>query len=190
HNAANALAALAAARAIGIALPEAAAALEGFAGLRRRFDVVGSAGGVTVIDDFAHNPDKIAATLKTLRAFEGRLLLFFQPHGYGPLKKMGAELVAAFAGNMGGEDILVLTDPVYYGGTVAREVGGADIAQAVNRAGAQALFAASREEAGDMLVSRARPGDRIVVMGARDDTLTTFAEQLSERLRTGASLRA
>src|SRR6185436_16940902 len=76
HNAENALAALAAAEAAGVPLAEAAAALAGFTGLRRRFELVGTAGGVGVIDDFGHNPDKIAATLKTLHAFPGRLLLF------------------------------------------------------------------------------------------------------------------
>ncbi|MGH7125321.1 MAG: Mur ligase family protein, partial [Stellaceae bacterium] len=86
HNVANALAALAAARAAGVSLAEAAEALESFTGLRRRLEVVGAANGVTVIDDFAHNPDKIAATLATLHNFPGRLLVLFQPHGYGPLR--------------------------------------------------------------------------------------------------------
>src|SRR6185437_677547 len=85
HNVANALAALAAVRACGVASDEAAAALASFAGLRRRLELIGVAGGVSVIDDFAHNPDKIAATLATLHAFPGRLLVMFQPHGYGPL---------------------------------------------------------------------------------------------------------
>src|SRR3546814_463485 len=77
HNAENALAALAAVRALGLDLREAAAALSGFTGLRRRFDIVGTRNGVTVIDDFGHNPDKIAATLAPLHAFPGRLLIFF-----------------------------------------------------------------------------------------------------------------
>ena len=66
--------------------PRRPRAIEGFTGLRRRFELVGEAAGVAVIDDFGHNPDKIAATLATLHAFPGRLLLLFQPHGYGPLK--------------------------------------------------------------------------------------------------------
>ena len=60
-------------------------------------ELVGEADGVAVIDDFGHNPDKIAATLDTLHAFPGRLLILFQPHGYGPLKVMRRELVASFA---------------------------------------------------------------------------------------------
>src|SRR5262249_36331939 len=92
HNAMNALAALGAVHALGIPLAEAALSLARFAGLKRRLETVGTAGGVTVIDDFAHNPDKIAATLATLTAQPGRLLIMFQPHGYGPIAKMGEEL--------------------------------------------------------------------------------------------------
>ncbi|MGH6705443.1 MAG: Mur ligase family protein, partial [Sphingomicrobium sp.] len=74
HNAMNALAALGVIHALGLPLGEAAVALARFAGLKRRLETVGTAGGVTVIDDFAHNPDKIAATLATLTAQPGRLL--------------------------------------------------------------------------------------------------------------------
>ncbi|MGB9040883.1 MAG: Mur ligase family protein, partial [Pseudolabrys sp.] len=86
HNVANALAALSAAKACGVALAAAAAHLGEFSGIRRRLEVVGTANGITVVDDFAHNPDKISATLETLHAFPGRLLLMFQPHGYGPIR--------------------------------------------------------------------------------------------------------
>jgi UDP-N-acetylmuramate--alanine ligase len=182
HNAANALAALAAARAAGVPLGEAAAALSGFTGLRRRFDVVGRRSGVSVIDDFAHNPDKIGATLKTLHAFPGRLLLFFQPHGYGPLKVMKDELVETFAADMREEDVLVMPDPVYFGGTVERSVGSADIVAAVMTAGRQAEHVPERAACAQRLAELARSGDRIVVMGARDDTLTAFARDLLERL--------
>src|SRR5206468_9746073 len=89
HNASNALAAIAAARALGVRVEDGVNAIARFEGLKRRLETVGEAGGVTVIDDFAHNPDKIAATLATLRAHAGRLLIMFQPHGYGPLSKMG-----------------------------------------------------------------------------------------------------
>src|SRR5256885_7604738 len=100
HNASNGLAALAAARALGVRLEDAVNALARFEGLKRRLETVGEAGGVTVIDDFAHNPDKIDATLATLRAQPGRLLIMFQPHGYGPLAKMGEELAESFANGM------------------------------------------------------------------------------------------
>ncbi|MGE5517522.1 MAG: glutamate ligase domain-containing protein [Bacteroidota bacterium] len=182
HNVANALAALAAARALGLGLAEAAAALDGFGGIRRRLEVVGSANGVTVIDDFAHNPDKIAATLSTLHDFPGRLLLLFQPHGFGPLRLMRQEFIDCFAGNLRADDMLVMPEPVYFGGTVDRSVGSADIVAGITAKGGNAREFADRAACGDYLLSQARPGDRIVVMGARDDTLSTFAEDLLRRL--------
>ena len=178
HNVANALAALGAVRALGVPLDQAVAALEGFAGIRRRMEVVGTANGVTVIDDFAHNPDKIAATLKTLHAFEGRLLILFQPHGFGPLKLMKQEFIDGFAGLMRPDDVLLMPEPVYYGGTTDRSVGSEDIASGIRAAGRTAEALATREACGDRLAQLARPGDRIIVMGARDDTLSDFAAGL------------
>jgi UDP-N-acetylmuramate--alanine ligase len=182
HNVSNALAAIAAARACGVPLAEAAEALAGFKGLKRRFDIVGSKGGVSVIDDFAHNPDKIAATLDTLHAFPGRVLILFQPHGYGPLKVLGEALTAMFAGKMGADDVLLMPDPVYYGGTADRSVGSGEIVAAVRAAGRNAEHFPTRAECGDRLVALARPGDRIAIMGARDDTLSEFAADVLARL--------
>lgn len=182
HNVANALAALGAVRALGVGLDQAVAALETFSGIRRRLEVVGTQGGVTVIDDFAHNPDKIAATLKTLHAFDGRLLILFQPHGFGPLKLMKQEFIEGFAGLMRHDDVLLMPEPVYYGGTTDRSVGSEDIAAGVRAAGRQALALATRADCGDRIVDMARPGDRVVVMGARDDSLSTFAAELLARI--------
>jgi len=185
HNAENALAALAAAAAVGVPLAEGAAALARFSGLRRRFELVGEAGGIRVIDDFGHNPDKIAATLRTLHAFPGRLLLFFQPHGYGPLRTMKDALIACFAEGMASDDVLIMPDPVYYGGTTSREVGSGDVVAGVAGRGRHAEHVPERAAGADRLLELARPGDRIVVMGARDDTLTQFAEGLVAAMKKG-----
>ena len=182
HNAANALAAIGAVRAIGVPTVEAVAALETFTGIRRRMEVVGTANGVTVLDDFAHNPDKIAASLKTLHAFDGRLLILFQPHGFGPLRLMKTEFIDGFAGLMRADDVLLMPEPVYFGGTTDRSVGSEDIATGVRDAGRNAEALATREACGDRLLELARPGDRIIVMGARDDTLSVFAAGLLDRL--------
>ena len=178
HNVANGLAAIGAALAAGVALPAAFRAISAYTGLKRRFDVIGTADGVTVIDDFGHNPDKIAATLATLHAFPGRLLALFQPHGYGPLKTMRRELVQTFVDGLGVDDLLVLPDPVYQGGTVTREVTSADIASDITISGGNARHIAERAAAAAHLVANARPGDRIVVMGARDDTLPLLAAEM------------
>ncbi|WP_427789467.1 UDP-N-acetylmuramate--L-alanine ligase [Brevundimonas diminuta] len=181
HNVANALAALGAVRALGVDMDQAVAALATFSGIRRRLEVVGAQGGVTVIDDFAHNPDKIAATLKTLHAFDGRLLILFQPHGFGPLKLMKQAFIEGFAGLMRPDDVLLMPEPVYYGGTTDRSVGSEDIAAGVRAAGRQAQALETRADCGDRIVEIARPGDRVVVMGARDDSLSTFAAELLAR---------
>ncbi len=182
HNVENALAAIGAAIAAGVSREEAAKAIEGFRGLKRRFELVGEANGVAVIDDFGHNPEKIAATLDTLHAHPGRLLLMFQPHGYGPLKVMRRELVAMFAAKLGENDLLVLPDPVYQGGTTSREVTSADIVADVQSKGRDARHIPARDDAAAALVAAARPGDRIILMGARDDTLSLLAQDMVERL--------
>lgn len=183
HNLSNALAAIAAADAAGIGIAKSAEALRDFAGLARRFEVVGtSPAGITVIDDFGHNPEKCAATLRTLKATPGRVIAFFQPHGYGPLKQMGAELAGTFARELDGEDVTIMCDPVYFGGTVDRSVGTERIVELIAEAGGKAEHIPSREECGRRIVELARAGDRIVVMGARDDTLSAFAKDVLGRL--------
>lgn len=182
HNVANALAALSVAKASGVALEEAAAHLSGFSGIRRRLEVVGTANEITVIDDFAHNPDKISATLETMHAFPGRLLLMFQPHGYGPIRLMRNALVDCFATGLRDEDVLVMPEPVYFGGTVDRSIGSGEIVFEIKRRGRKAFAFPDRSACGDALVRLARRGDRVVVMGARDDSLSQFAQELVLRL--------
>ena len=182
HNLSNALAAIAAAAAAGIPVATAVDALAGFDGLSRRFELIGiSASGITVIDDFGHNPEKCAATLRTLRAHEGRILAFFQPHGYGPLRQMGAELAQVFADELADGDRVILCDPVYFGGTTDRSEGSERIVRLIEDAGGHAEYIPNRKAVGDRLTSVARPGDRIVIMGARDDTLSQFARDLFQR---------
>jgi UDP-N-acetylmuramate--alanine ligase len=183
HNVSNALAAIGAARAAGVSLADAAAALAGFSGVKRRLEVIGQANGVTVIDDFAHNPDKIAATLATLHDFPGRLLVMFQPHGFGPLKLMKEQFIDCFARNLAAGDVLLMPEPVYFGGTVDRGISSTDIVQGVAARGRKAYVFPDRAACGEQLVASARPGDRIVVMGARDDTLSQFAAELLVHLK-------
>ena len=164
-------------------MADAVAALAEFRGLARRFDILGtSPSGVTVIDDFGHNPEKCAATLRTLKAHPGRVLAFFQPHGYGPLRQMGAELAETFAHELGSDDLTLLCDPVYFGGTVDRSEGSERIVDLITKANGKALHINTREGCGDFLVANAQAGDRVVVMGARDDTLSEFAASILTRL--------
>ena len=184
HNLANALGALAGAALADVRLADAVAALASFAGLARRFDIVGtSPAGITVIDDFGHNPEKVAATLATLRRHPGRIIAFFQPHGFGPLRQMGAELAEVLATRLGSGDVTILCDPVYFGGTVDRSVSSEHVVAMIAVAGGNAEHLPQRAACADRIVALARPGDRIVVMGARDDTLTAFAKDILARVR-------
>ena len=149
-----------------------------------------------VIDDFGHNPDKVAATLATLKAQDGTggeggpVIAFFQPHGFGPLRQMGAELAATFGRLLGPGDRVILCDPVYFGGTVDRSVGSERIVEMIGavEGGPLAEYIPGREDCGARMValaaemSGARPAPRIVVMGARDDTLSQFAWDILARL--------
>ncbi len=124
-----------------------------------------------MIDDFAHNPDKIDATLATLRAQPGRLLIMFQPHGYGPLTKMGEELADELRERDGARRPALLAGPGLpgrHGRTHARiRLAG----RAVSERGAQADHIPERAAIGEALLAEARDGDRILIMGARDDSL-------------------
>ena len=183
HNLANALAAIAACNAAGVPLAAAINALGTFSGLARRFDIVGtSPAGVTVIDDFGHNPDKVAATLRTLKAHQGRVIAFFQPHGYGPLRQMGAELAETFAHELGPDDVTILCDPVYFGGTVDQSEGSERIVRLIEAAGGRAEYVPTRDDCAMRIAAIAQPGDRVVIMGARDDTLSLFAQDLLARV--------
>ena len=188
HNLANALAAVAGASALGVPVHDSVIALRTFTGIARRFDIIGtSPSGITVIDDFGHNPEKCRATLRTLKAHPGRVIAFFQPHGYGPLRQMGHELARTFAKELEPGDVVILCDPVYFGGTVDRSEGSERIVQMIRDAsaanGPSAEYLPEREDCGRRIVELAQPGDRIVVMGARDDTLMTFARSILEAVQ-------
>jgi UDP-N-acetylmuramate--alanine ligase len=183
HNLSNALAAITAACAVGVPVADAVAALGTYAGLARRFEVVGtSPSGITVIDDFGHNPEKCAATLRTLKTHPGRVIAFFQPHGYGPLRQMGAELAETIADLLGPDDLTILCDPVYFGGSVDRSEGSERIVRLIGEHGGIAEYLPERAACAERIVALAQPGDRVVIMGARDDTLSLFARDVLARL--------
>jgi UDP-N-acetylmuramate--alanine ligase len=177
----NVLLAIASAMAAGVPLPAAAEAVASFAGVRRRLERVGARGGVDVYDDFAHNPVKIRAALDALRP-EGRLWVYYQPHGFGPTRFFAAQLVEAFRLGLRREDRLLLA-PIYdAGGTADRTIRSENIAAPLLAAGVSVEVSDTRPRAIDRLATEVRPGDRVVVMGARDDTLSQFARTLLEAL--------
>lgn len=181
HNTSNALAALSVAKLLGIDLDFAVNKIYGFKGIKRRLDLIGEVRGGAVIDDFAHNPDKISASLKAIKNhYSGRLVVFFQPHGFALLKQLHKELAESFDSYLKKEDRLYLVDPYYAGGTVDRSVTSKDLISEIRST--TAILCNSREEVKAKILAGAREGDVIVVMGARDDTLSAFAQKLYNSL--------
>jgi UDP-N-acetylmuramate--alanine ligase len=168
HNLRNAVAALGAVEALGGPLEPAAEALAEFSGVGRRFERLGEHGGVAVVDDYAHHPSELVATLSAARqAYPGRrLVAVFQPHLYSRTiahgEAMGQALAAA--------DLVFVTE--IYG---AREqpvpgVSGRQVADAAVRAGADARFEAVRSDVGRRVREALRPGDVVLTLGAGDIT--------------------
>lgn len=184
HDVLNAAAALAACRETGLELAAMVEPLAGFGGVARRFNLVGSAGGVTVIDDFAHNPDKIDAAVATARerTTGGRVLAVFQPHGYGPTRFLRESLVATFIAALRDRDVLWLPEIYYAGGTVTKDISSGDLVAEVRAGGRDARFVPARADLPAAIAAEARPGDLVLVMGARDPSLTVFCREILKNL--------
>lgn len=178
HNIENALCAMGAALLCGVSLSECCRSLNGFLGVGRRLQTIKKSNNISVIDDFAHNPDKITASLRSLNEFSGRLLVMFQMHGYGPFRLMKNELMESFASGLKEGDVFYMPDVLYMGGTVDKSYTSQDFIKECESKGLKAIYAPTREEIGKMIESEAKSGDRIVIMGARDDTLTEFAKSI------------
>ena len=182
-NVSNALAAIAACSLLGIDKFDAAQALEGFLGTHRPLDVVGTRTYIPVIDDFAHNPDKVKASVSALKNYPGRLIMMFQPHGFSPMRMMGRQIIDEFCAQMSDEDILLMPEIYFAGGTVTRDISSRDLISRAVENGKQARYFDNREAAGEFILANARPGDRIVIMGARDNSLPGFCQTILERLK-------
>jgi UDP-N-acetylmuramate--alanine ligase len=168
HNLRNAVAALTATEAIGGDVTRAAAALAEFSGVGRRFERLGEHGGVAVVDDYAHHPSELVATLAAARqAYPGRrLIAVFQPHLYSRTAAHGQAMGEALAA----ADLVVVTE-VY----AARElpmdgVSGRQVADAARRAGADARFEPTRADVGRRVYEALAPGDVVLTLGAGDIT--------------------
>jgi UDP-N-acetylmuramate--alanine ligase len=190
HNVENALAAIAACRAVGVPCAEMIEPLSRFAGVTRRFQTIGVARGVEVIDDFAHNPSKIAASIDTAHRRAKRVLAVFQPHGYGPTRFLRPDLVKTFATSLGADDRLWLLEVFYAGGTAKRDFSAADIVQEIAAQRIAAEFVPTRDALIARIVAEARAGDVVLVMGARDPSLTELAHRLVEALESGTTADA
>jgi len=177
HNLTNAACAIALADWCGIDPWTAVSRLAAFTGVGRRFELRGVVAGVTVVDDYAHHPAEITATLAAARErHPGRVVVAFQPHLYSRTKALRDELGVA----LGGADLVFVTE-IY----AAREepdptIGGRDVAEAVP-AGTTAMFTPTLADALDALEREVRPGDLVLTVGAGD--VTRLGQDLVARLQ-------
>ena len=179
HNVFNAALAAGAVNLLGVSLAQSAKALEGFCGLDRRFEDRGAAGGVSFIDDYAHLPSEVSATVRAARqATDGRLMVIFQPHRYTRTAAVAKEFAESFVG----ADHLLITE-IYGAGEPA--IAGVDaklVADAVRAS--QPQFALEILPEGEAMVERLlellEAGDLCLTLGAGD--LTQLPDLLKARL--------
>jgi UDP-N-acetylmuramate--alanine ligase len=174
HNVKNALAALAVARELSIPFGIASRALEEFAGVIRRFERKGETGGIVVVDDYAHHPTEVAATLAAARQAypDRRVVALFQPHLYSRTKDFAATFGAVFLN----ADVLLVA-PVYGSREAPRDgVTGALVADAATARGHRAArYIADRADIEKVLEEELKEGDLLLTMGAGD--VNQFGEE-------------
>ncbi len=178
YNLYNALSCVALLGEMGISRKKIADALIEFSGIERRFDIHLNDGKRLVIDDYAHNPHKIASFMRTMQNVRERVCYIFQPHGFAPTRMMKSEYIGAFAGNLRRSDHLILL-PIYYaGGTASKDISSSDLAVSIRERGKSVEVVESR----GTILSRSAEWDSYAILGARDETLADFARHLAQNL--------
>lgn len=178
-NTVNAAAACIAAAGSGISLEQSSRILSAFQGMERRMNIIGRNNSITVIDDFAHNPEKIAVALQTAGKFGQRLVVMYQPHGFGPTYFIKDELIKTFSEILTNNDMLFITEIFYAGGTAQRNISSDQLVKAIAENGINAQCI-TREKAVTEVSSAVQPGDTVIVMGARDITLGHVSRDIFE----------
>ena len=183
HNAENAVAAVAVALKLKIPIETATAALGKYEGIYRRHQILGVVSGVTVIDDYAHNPAKLAASLRACQALSNRVLLWFQPHGYGPTRFLRSEFVKELSETARKEDTVIFSEIYYAGGTADKSISAEDLINDLQKKGTNAVFLKNRENIPEFVHSNANKGDILLLCGARDPSLNGFAQEIFDKLK-------
>lgn len=178
HNGENAYWAVRVAETLGIPLEKAAAALTTFGGVARRLELVGTKDGARIIDEYAHNTEKLRASIMTMQARAKRVLVLWRPHGYAPLKKMFSALEDMFAETLRPSDALYLLPVFDAGGTTSRTIQSDELAAALKQHGVNVEYVLTHEEAFNKISPQLAQGVYVGVFGARDPELTETANRL------------
>ena len=183
HNMENALAAIAATKAAGVPIEKSTAALATFRGIYRRAQLVGKTDtNCFVIDDFAHNPAEVAAVIKACQQIAPRVIAWFQPHGFGPMRFMHNELTTMVGDALREQDIFLIADIYYAGGTVDRNISSTIVSDAMTANGKHAEYVHDKEFSLKRIKELCQPNDAIIVMGARDPHLDEFAKKILQAI--------
>jgi UDP-N-acetylmuramate--alanine ligase len=182
HNMENALAAIAVAHQVGVSLSVAAEALAGYKGIYRRHQLWGQKNGVWLIDDYAHNPVKCAAAIRACQPVATKVVAWFQPHGYKPTRFLRNDFVQAFAASLRPGDQLWMSEIYYAGGAAVKDISAADLVADLQELGVAAFFVADRNELIANMRAHLSEDCVLLLMGARDPSLETFAKEVWEAL--------
>lgn len=182
HNLENAAAAALIALDLGIAPATVEALLARFPGVARRFEVIGvTPDGIRVVDDYAHNGEKLRAAITTAQAGAERVLAVFQPHGFGPARFLRPELREMMPQLLRPQDRLCYAEIFYAGGTVARDISSRMLAEDLP-APMRCAYAPDHAGVITWVQRLARPGDTVLLMGARDPELPALARAVLRAL--------
>ncbi len=178
HNMENALAVIAIAHLLGVSIKQCAKALTTYGGIYRRHQLLGEHHGITVIDDYAHNPAKIAASIKACLPVAAKLIAWFQPHGYGPTRFIRKELVEEITHALRPNDEVWMSEIYYAGGTAVKDISANDIIQDLQKNNVHAFFVEDRVALFQQLIPKIQPNTVLLLMGARDPSLEKFAKEV------------
>lgn len=168
---------------MGIDKFEAARTLEDFLGVQRRLELVGTKNRISVFIDFAHNAEKIKATLSALKEFPGRLIVMYQSHKPLSARTTGEEDGVVFGKYLSQHDILLMPEIYMRDPVKDSDISAADLIRYAQENGvANAFFYPEKEMIRSYILQNALPGDRIVIMGARDNSLPQFCRDLLKDL--------
>ena len=170
----NALAAIAVAVQLGVSLDTCSVALKQYEGIYRRHQVLGNKNGVWVIDDFAHNPVKCAASIEACQQIMPKVIAWFQPHGYGPTRFLRNEFVKEIAAVLRSEDEIWMSEIFYAGGTTLKDISAADLISDLNALGKNAFFVEDRNQLVEKIKPHLTRNSVLLLMGARDPSLEGF----------------
>lgn len=182
HNMENALAAVAVAGILDVDLPTCAAALEKYQGIYRRHQVIGNKHGVWLIDDYAHNPVKCAASIAACQYIAPKVIAWFQPHGYGPTRFLRHDFVKEIASVLRPSDEIWMSEIFYAGGTAVKDISAHDLISDLRALGKKAFFTARREDFFENVRDHLTDNCVLLLMGARDPSLDAFAQTVWEAL--------